>query len=140
MCSWLQIDVAMPMILYAQVKGQAKVELTPRHPCNETCPTVYATMHEGEMCKWPLLVHTTMNLSTIYSGKLVDRILECYLLILCIFSGGNRFNVESVLHASGWSRDNCHCCRRSLWLKRPIRYCFQISIFCTKCVSTALPM
>ena len=126
----------MPMILYAQVKGQAKVELTPRHPCNETCPTVYATMQEGEMCKWsqPFVVHTNVHLATISSGKVIDRKHKCYMFFV-FFSGGNRFNVESVLHATRGSRDNCHCSRRSLWLKRPFRYFTQI---CTKCVSTVL--
>ena len=50
-----QADIAFPMMWMAQIKGQMKVTLTPRPPCNSTCPTLYNTLHEGDVCKYLLL-------------------------------------------------------------------------------------
>ena len=42
-------DLAISMMLFAQVRGDTKVMLTPRDPCSETCSTLYGTVHEGEI-------------------------------------------------------------------------------------------
>lgn len=42
-------DIALPMMWMAQLKGQIKVRLTPRSPCNSTCSTLYNTLHEGDI-------------------------------------------------------------------------------------------
>ncbi|ELT94683.1 hypothetical protein CAPTEDRAFT_93822 [Capitella teleta] len=44
-----QLDIALPMMYLGQFKGESKVRLTPRNPCNSTCSTLYTTLHEGEI-------------------------------------------------------------------------------------------
>lgn len=42
-------DIAMPMMMFAQVKGQTRIQLAPRRPCDEACSKLYTTLHEKEI-------------------------------------------------------------------------------------------
>ena len=42
-------DIALPLMLFAQMKGESKIILTPKSPCDKDCPTLYAVLKEGHI-------------------------------------------------------------------------------------------
>ena len=47
----LQLDISASMVWMAQLQGENKIRLVPRFPCNVTCSSLYAVLHEGETGK-----------------------------------------------------------------------------------------
>ena len=44
----VQVDISSPVMWISQVRGSNKIRLTPRHPCDTACSTLYAVLHEGD--------------------------------------------------------------------------------------------
>ncbi len=50
----------MPLMWFAQLRGQIKITLIVNHPCNKTCGQLYATL---SLVKYiSLMTHTTLCL------------------------------------------------------------------------------
>lgn len=48
---FFQIDTWSSMLAFSQIKGQNKVKLTPKMPCDKMCEAFEDTLDEGEICK-----------------------------------------------------------------------------------------
>jgi hypothetical protein len=42
------MPISSSMMWMAQLRGENKIRLIPHYPCNATCTTLYAVLHEGE--------------------------------------------------------------------------------------------
>lgn len=46
------IDLGTSLMWLAQIRGNNRLRLVPRSPCNSTCTTLYTVLHEGEILLW----------------------------------------------------------------------------------------
>ena len=66
------------MMFLAQLKGETKVELSARVPCDKTCPKLYATLKGGETREyiWQINVDNIIFNITANTGPNKEKVFE----------------------------------------------------------------